>query len=131
MYSHMRTLCFCAEPFIFVLVRRIWIKSSIVAHILLIFNILIFWFGGILCCCLEKESFIWEVYNFLFIFIARILNCRNYDHHSTLIALCQYHNVLTIGGHYGLVDIVSCYAWHGAICVSVNQNHNALTTGTM
>ena len=68
MYSHTRTLCFCAEPFIFVLVRRIWIKSSIIAHILLIFNILFyfFWFGGILCCCLKKESFIWGVYNFVF-----------------------------------------------------------------
>ena len=42
MYSHTGTLCLCAEPLIFVLVRRIWIESSIIAHILLIFNIFIF-----------------------------------------------------------------------------------------
>ena len=29
------------------------------------FNIFIFWFGVILCC-LQKESFIWGVCNFLF-----------------------------------------------------------------
>ena len=36
-----------------------------------------------MCCCLKKESYIWGVYNFLFFFIARIMNCRNYDHHSS------------------------------------------------
>ena len=30
-----------------------------------------------MCCCLKKESFIWGVHNFLFFFIARIMNCRN------------------------------------------------------
>ena len=67
---------------------RIWIKSSIIAHILWFLIFLFFWFGGILCCCLQKESFIWEVCNFLFFFIARIMNCRNYDHHSIWIAGC-------------------------------------------
>ena len=47
----------------------------------------------------------------------------------TKFALCQNHNALTFRGHYGLVDIVSCYARYGAICVSVNQNYNALTIG--
>ena len=37
-----------------------------------------------MCCCLQKESFIWGVCNFLFFFIARIMNCRNYDHHSII-----------------------------------------------
>ena len=55
MYSHMRTLCFCAEPFIFVLVRRIWIKSSIIAHILLIFNIFIFLVWGYFVLLFEKR----------------------------------------------------------------------------
>ena len=64
---------------------RIWIKSSIIDHILCFLIFLFFWFGGILCCCLQKESFIWGVCNFLFFFIARIMNCRNYDHHSSNI----------------------------------------------
>ena len=55
MYSHTRTLCFCAEPFIFILVRRIWIKSSIIAHILLIFNILIFLVWGYFVLLFEKR----------------------------------------------------------------------------
>ena len=100
MYSHTRTLCLCAEPFIFVLVLRIWIKSSIIAHILLIFiYIFFFWFGGILCCCLKKESFILRVHNFLIFFIARIMNCRNYDHHSMLhLEVC----VAQVNGHFNL-----------------------------
>ena len=38
----------------------------------------------------EKESFIWAVHNFLFFFIARIMNCRNYDHHSKQGSLCSH-----------------------------------------
>ena len=63
--------------------------------------------------------------------------------------MCQ--NTITIGGHYGLVNVVLCTVWgqtrsplgdimvwpilfyarYRAIRFSVNQNHNALAIGHM
>ena len=83
-----------------------------------------------MCCCLQKESFIWGVCNFLFFFIARIMNCRNYDQNSShgIHIVYMLFGISFLGIRYVFVSVNVCvYVGEGLPRSFATPNPFALT----